>query len=90
MQRLWIGAARRAAEPGGDVMHVELNEGQVRLLRAQLEHRIEELEKEAAHTEKHQMQHALALDVDALKEVLGRVDASLASASTSAGRGGGS
>jgi hypothetical protein len=58
-------------------MHVELSEGQARLLRSQLVRRIEELENEAAHTEKHEMQHALALDVDALKEVLGRVDASL-------------
>jgi hypothetical protein len=61
-------------------MNVELSEGQARLLRAQLERRIGELEKEAAYTEKHEMQHALALDVNALKEVLARVDASLAAA----------
>lgn len=59
-------------------MHVELNEGQARLLRSQLARRIEELEHEAARTEKHEMQHALALDVDALKQVLDRVDAGLA------------
>jgi hypothetical protein len=59
-------------------MQVELSEGQVRLLRAQLQRRIEDLENEAAHTEAHAFQHALAADIDALKAVLDRVDASIA------------
>jgi hypothetical protein len=58
-------------------MNVELSERQARLLKTQLETRIDELEKEAARTDRHDLQHALAGDVDALKEVLGRVDAVL-------------
>jgi hypothetical protein len=55
-------------------MNLELSERQARLLRTQLERHIDELEKEAARTDRHDLQHALANDVDALKEVLGRVD----------------
>jgi hypothetical protein len=58
-------------------MYVELSEGQARLLGKQLEDRIEELEKEAARTDRHDLQHALALDIDRLKEILARVDSGL-------------
>lgn len=56
-------------------MNVELSESQARFLKKHLEVRIDELEKEAAHTDRHDLQHALALDIDRLKEILGRVDA---------------
>jgi hypothetical protein len=58
-------------------MYVELSEGQARLLKKQLEVRIDELEKEAARTDRHDMQHALALDIDRLTEVLARVESGL-------------
>jgi len=58
-------------------MNVELSESQARLLKKQLEVRIDELEKEAARTDRHDMQHALAVDVDRLKEILARVDSAL-------------
>ena len=61
-------------------MNVELSESQARLLRKQLGMRIDELEKEAARTDRHDMQHALALDIDRLKEVLARVESGLSQA----------
>jgi hypothetical protein len=64
-------------------MKIELNERQARLLKTQLERRIDALEKEAARTDRHDLQHALALDVDGLKDVLGRIDAELRAAPAS-------
>lgn len=58
-------------------MNVELSEGQARFLKKHLELRIDELEKEAARTDRHDLQHALAADVDRLKEILARVDSGL-------------
>jgi hypothetical protein len=58
-------------------MYVELSEGQARLLKEQLEDRVDELEKEAARTDRHDLQHALALDIDRLKEILARVESGL-------------
>ena len=54
-------------------MNVELNETQARFLKNQLELRIDELEKEAARTDRHDLQHALAGDVDLLKDVVRRL-----------------
>jgi hypothetical protein len=62
---------------GGRAMNVELSESQARLLKKQLEVRVDELEKEAARTDRHDLQHALALDIDRLKEILARVDSAL-------------
>ena len=58
-------------------MNVELSESQARFLRKHLEQRIDELEKEAARTDRHDLQHALAVDIDRLKEILARVDSVL-------------
>jgi hypothetical protein len=58
-------------------MNVELSESQARLLRKQLGMRIDELEKEAARTDRHDLQHALAVDIDRLKEILAHVDSAL-------------
>ena len=58
-------------------MNVELSESQARLLKKQLEVRVDELEKEAARTDRHDLQHALALDIDRLKEILARVESGL-------------
>lgn len=58
-------------------MNVELSESQARFLEMHLERRIDELEKEAARTDRHDLQHALAIDVERLKEILGRVEAAL-------------
>lgn len=54
---------------------VELSNSQAGLLHTQLRLRIEELEKEAAHTDRVDLQHALARDVDRLKEILGLIEA---------------
>lgn len=58
-------------------MNVELSESQARFLEKHLERRIDELEKEAARTDVHDLQHALAMDVERLKEILGRVEVAL-------------
>lgn len=58
-------------------MNLELSESQARFLKNHLELRIDALEKEAARTDRHDLQHALATDVDRLKEILGRIDAIL-------------
>ncbi len=58
-------------------MNVELNEREAQVLRAQLERHIDELEREAARTDRRELQHALAGDVDCLKKVLDRVDSAL-------------
>ncbi len=58
-------------------MNVELSESQARFLKKHLELRIDELEKEAARTDRHDLQHALAVDVERLKEILARVDSVL-------------
>jgi hypothetical protein len=58
-------------------MNVELSESQARFLKKHLELRIDELEKEAARTDRHDLQHALAVDIDRLKEILARVDSVL-------------
>ena len=65
-------------------MNVELSESQARLLGKQLELRIDELEKEAARTDRHDLQHALATDIDRLKEILARVDSVLRSTAAGA------
>jgi hypothetical protein len=57
--------------------NIDLNERQARLLEKHLERRIDELEKEAARTDRHDLQHALATDVEHLKEILGRVEAAM-------------
>ena len=54
-------------------MNLELTEAQVHVLRCQLTARMEELEREAARTDLHELQHALAQDVCALREVLVRL-----------------
>lgn len=58
-------------------MNVELSESHARFLKKHLELRIDELEKEAARTDRHDLQHALAMDIERLKEILGRVDSAL-------------
>jgi hypothetical protein len=58
-------------------MNVELSESQARFLKKHLEWRIDELGKEAARTDRHDLQHALAVDIDRLKEILARVDSVL-------------
>jgi hypothetical protein len=51
-------------------MTFELTDAQVRVLRCQLTARMEELEKEAARTDRHDLQRALAKDVSELRDVL--------------------
>ena len=51
-------------------MNLELTDAQVRVLRSQLTARMEELEKEAARTDRHDLQRALAKDVSELRDVL--------------------
>ena len=58
-------------------MNVELSETQARYLKKQLETRLDELEKEAARTDRHDLQHALAGDVDRLREILTLLEAAI-------------
>jgi hypothetical protein len=50
-------------------MELSLTNEEARLLDEQLTLRIEHLEAEAACTEKHELQHALALDIDRLQQI---------------------
>ena len=54
-------------------MKLELSPPEAEFLAAQLRRHVAELEAELARTDKHQLQHALACDVDALKAILNRL-----------------
>ncbi len=50
-------------------MQVTLNDDDLRFLRTHLAKHIESVEREAARTDKHELQHALACDVKRLREI---------------------
>ena len=54
-------------------MKLDLSPIEAEFLAAQLRRHVEILESELARTEKHQLQHALARDVDALRAILNRL-----------------
>jgi hypothetical protein len=54
-------------------MKLELSPSEADFLMAQLRRHLQLMEIEAAKTEKHQLQHALALDADALRTILDRL-----------------
>jgi hypothetical protein len=54
-------------------MKLDLSPIEAEFLAAQLRRHLEIVESELAHTEKHQLQHALASDVDALRSILRRL-----------------
>jgi hypothetical protein len=61
------------------MVKLELSPVEAEFLAAQLRRHIEEVEREAARTDKRQLQHALAGDVDALKVILDRLSRTLQS-----------
>jgi len=58
-------------------MNLDLSLDEARLLRTQLDRRISELDGELVRTDKHDLQHALARDIDTLRAVAARLDALL-------------
>jgi hypothetical protein len=54
-------------------MKLELSPSEAEFLQAQLQRHLEETEALLVRTEKHQLQHALALDADALRVILDRL-----------------
>jgi chromosomal replication initiation ATPase DnaA len=54
-------------------MKLDLSPIEADFLAAQLRRHIEQVESELARTDKHQLQHALACDVDALRAILHRL-----------------
>jgi hypothetical protein len=60
-------------------MNMQFSESQARLLSTQLRLRIEELEREAARTDRRDLQHAMAGEIEELKDVLARVNVALGS-----------
>jgi hypothetical protein len=54
-------------------MTLDLSYDEARLLKVQLERRIGELDGELVRTDKHELQHALALDIDKLRAVEARL-----------------
>ena len=54
-------------------MKLELSPAEAEFLAAQLRRHIHEVEGELVRTDKHQLQHALASDVDTLKAILNRL-----------------
>jgi hypothetical protein len=55
-------------------MELDLSPTEVTFLIAQLRRHIQGVEDELAHTEKHELQHALARDVDLLNKLVERFD----------------
>jgi hypothetical protein len=56
-------------------MKFELSSDEVDFLAAQLGRHLEQMQDELARTEKHQLQHALARDVDRMQCILNRLTA---------------
>jgi hypothetical protein len=54
-------------------MNLVLSSTEADFLAAQLQRHIESVEIELAHTEKHQLQHALAADLEGLRTILERL-----------------
>jgi hypothetical protein len=54
-------------------MQLELSPDEAKLLKAQLTRRITDLDTDLIHTDKHQLQHALALDIEVLRTVEARL-----------------
>lgn len=54
-------------------MHLELSNDEAKLLHAQLGRRITDLDNELVHTDKHQLQHALNLEIQALRAIEDRL-----------------
>jgi hypothetical protein len=55
-------------------MTLDLSLDEARLLRTQLQRRIAELDGELVRTDKHELQHALALDIEKLRAVAARLE----------------
>lgn len=56
-------------------MNLELSPQDAKLLRTHLARHLEECEKELVRTDKHELQHALAMELERLRAVLDRLDA---------------
>ncbi len=56
-------------------MQLTLNEDELKFLQSQLARRIDDVEKELAHTDKHELQHALASDARLLHAIADRLSA---------------
>jgi hypothetical protein len=54
-------------------MQLDLTKDEASFLKAQLARHLEHLEGELARTDKHELQHALARDVSAVRAILDRV-----------------
>jgi hypothetical protein len=54
-------------------MQLELTKDEASFLKAQLSRHLEHVEGELAHTDKHELQHALARDARELRTILDRV-----------------
>jgi hypothetical protein len=50
-------------------MHIDLSPIEARLLLRHLEQHIQHLDTELVHTDKHQLQHSLALEIEALRAI---------------------
>jgi hypothetical protein len=57
-------------------MQLTLTSQETRLLLHHLTDRIEHLETELIHTDKHELQHSLTQEVQALRALLGRIESS--------------
>lgn len=54
-------------------MQIMLNDDELKFLQVQLARRIDDVEKELAHTDKHELQHALANDARLLRSIASRL-----------------
>ena len=64
---------------------LELTESETRLLATHLERHLEHLDAELVRTDKHELQHALAREIEVLRSIVGRLAAGRGAAA--AGRG---
>ncbi|HXX68458.1 MAG TPA: hypothetical protein VEK07_14815 [Polyangiaceae bacterium] len=57
-------------------MELNFSLGEVDFLACQLRHRMQGLERELVHTDKRELQHALAVDLDLLQQIVARLEVS--------------
>jgi len=66
-------------------MKLELSNEDARFLKDQLTRHAARVEDELVHTDKHELQHALARDAQRLRQILGRLEGALEAQSSSTG-----
>jgi hypothetical protein len=71
-----VATARRRLAPGvRSIMQIDLSNDDARFLHEQMARHLEELESELVHTDKRDLQRAIAADAERLRSLLARLPA---------------